>query len=306
MRKIAEPNLDDIPDEYPVFKIQLAFYKVQWFNNCDSVSIEGYENKKGNKFYAIIVHNKIEEDPLQSFKSINLLIQNEYSKDDASDFMDFICNERIKKFYSFINATRFLCQSVHRDLAVQKFEESVSKYIHQRLDLFDHNMMIAPCDIKPVPSLPTGYSIRVLEACYASFIAPYWANDMNYIIDNDTKLEFFTNILIEDMNSERPRYVIFHEKSSNPVAWIKAYFDGAFGSLHVVEEHRGKGLARILIRTLVRNIIDVCGVPPFANCLLENSPSIGLLKSEGFEVQPLNYIRFFWKIGDASLMKHNK
>ena len=298
MKKIAEPNLDDIPDEYPVFKIQLAFYKVQWFNDCYSVSVEGYENKKGNKFYAIFVCYKIEKDPLQSVKSINLLIRNECIKDDVSDFMDFICKDRVKKFYSFINATRFLCQSVHRDLAVQKFEESVSKYIHQRLDLFDHNMMIAPCDIKPVPSLPAGYSIQVLEACHASFIAPYWTKNLNVIIDDNAQLDTFIDILIEDMTSKRPRYAIFHEKSSSPVAWIKAYFDGAIGSLHVLEEHRGQGLARILIRTLVRNIVDVCGVPPFANCHFENNPSIRLLKSEGFEVQPQNYMRLFWNIRD--------
>jgi len=66
------------------------------------------------------------------------------------------------------------------------------------------------------------------------------------------------------------------------VAWGLTHDDCSMGFLHVLPEHRGRGLARALTTALARKLLGL-GVRPFMYIVQENRASVVLTASMGFE-----------------------
>lgn len=65
------------------------------------------------------------------------------------------------------------------------------------------------------------------------------------------------------------------------VGWILTHDDGALGMLHVLNEHRRKGIARGLVVEMIKEVTSK-GLTPFTYVEPENCPSMSLVKNLGF------------------------
>ncbi len=66
------------------------------------------------------------------------------------------------------------------------------------------------------------------------------------------------------------------------VAWALTHDDGSMGFLHVLKDWRGQGLARSLTTALALRLLRL-GLRPFLYIVHDNTPSIRLTESMGFE-----------------------
>lgn len=66
------------------------------------------------------------------------------------------------------------------------------------------------------------------------------------------------------------------------LAWVLVHDDGAIGMLQVLDDYRGRGYAKLLMKTIVNRLID-CGRIPFAHIEEDNIASRNLCTSIGFE-----------------------
>ncbi|HOI86992.1 MAG TPA: GNAT family N-acetyltransferase [Lentimicrobium sp.] len=70
--------------------------------------------------------------------------------------------------------------------------------------------------------------------------------------------------------------------NGTPVAWIMSHDDGSVGMLHVLDEYRGRGFARRLVKAMTQKVaLSTC--PVFAHVEPSNYPSLCLFKSLGYE-----------------------
>jgi len=76
-----------------------------------------------------------------------------------------------------------------------------------------------------------------------------------------------------------PGYCI--RRRREPVAWGLVHDDGSMGFLHVLEAHRGQGMARTLTTALARRLLGI-GIQPFMYIVTGNAASIRLTESMGF------------------------
>lgn len=67
-------------------------------------------------------------------------------------------------------------------------------------------------------------------------------------------------------------------------AWVMTHDDGSIGMLQVVDEYRGRGFARMLIKGMAIKVRQK-GRPVFAHIEPGNKPSLNLFESLGFEVK---------------------
>ncbi|MFQ5895456.1 MAG: GNAT family N-acetyltransferase [Nitrospinota bacterium] len=65
------------------------------------------------------------------------------------------------------------------------------------------------------------------------------------------------------------------------VSWMIVHGDGSIGSLHTLESHRGRGLARSVVSALVRAQL-ARGRTPYCYVVQGNTPSIRVFESLGF------------------------
>ena len=72
------------------------------------------------------------------------------------------------------------------------------------------------------------------------------------------------------------------KEKGNPVAWIMTHDDGSVGMLHVLDDYRRKGYAKILIQAMAGKVREK-NCPVFAHIEPTNSSSLNLFKSLGFE-----------------------
>jgi 8-oxo-dGTP diphosphatase len=65
------------------------------------------------------------------------------------------------------------------------------------------------------------------------------------------------------------------------VAWAMTHADGAMGMLHVLDEYRGRGMARSITTALAERCLKA-GIRPFLYIVKKNTASIRLTESMGF------------------------
>ena len=120
--------------------------------------------------------------------------------------------------------------------------------------------------------LPYAYTSCELAIKDAQILNAHWqfagVGTLRYIIDH---IENFPCLGVKD-------------KDDRLVAWELSYFTGAMGMLYVMEEHRGKGLAKFIICKLARKLLQL-GRNVY--CFVEdtNEISLNLHKKCGFSIQ---------------------
>lgn len=88
------------------------------------------------------------------------------------------------------------------------------------------------------------------------------------------------------------------DKHGQPVAWILMYDYCAMGFLYTMPEHRGKGYAKVLITSMVKQI-RAKGYPVYCYIEVDNEVSYGLFKKLGFNNDPL-YKAAWFKISNSN------
>ncbi|KAL5474748.1 hypothetical protein EMCRGX_G026741 [Ephydatia muelleri] len=118
---------------------------------------------------------------------------------------------------------------------------------------------------------PEGYNIGVLRPKDTEFIHPFWNKSLLDSSKDSIKAFQF-------MIGSLPTSAIFHTSDpENPVAWILTYPYGQIGHLHVLKEHRRKGLGGIVMTDLFKK---VNGIIP--DVMSNNEHAIRAAKAIGF------------------------
>lgn len=102
-----------------------------------------------------------------------------------------------------------------------------------------------------------------------------------YIYNHSDYKKYLSIEYIEDRLKKDISAGIFED--GNLIAWGFTHDDGALGFLHVLEEHRKKGLGLDIILFLIDER-RTAGKPIFCNIVPENTPSIRLVEKLGFHL----------------------
>lgn len=144
-----------------------------------------------------------------------------------------------------------------------------------------------------LPDLAAGHEILMRLTCLKLYlpdqtaipppalkeIAPLNTEDAQYIYEN-AKYQAYTDIAyIADRIERGPALGLRRE--GRLIAWLLTHDDGAMGFLHVLEDHRGRGLGRELTLAMIREI-RALGQLPFMQIEEENAASLGLARKLGF------------------------
>ncbi len=117
--------------------------------------------------------------------------------------------------------------------------------------------------------------MRSLEECHIEEVSESWI-----YMEDDKKKSLFTKIV-----KQQHSVGIFPKHSGkidkSPVGWCLQYPSGFFGHLFVHEEHRRKGLAKILVHHLCC-LIEEDGEVPLAFVERDNVKSLSLFRSLSF------------------------
>jgi ribosomal protein S18 acetylase RimI-like enzyme len=70
----------------------------------------------------------------------------------------------------------------------------------------------------------------------------------------------------------------------NPVGWMMTHDDGSVGMLHVLDDFRGRGYARMLAKAMSQRVVQK-GREAYAHIEPSNEPSLKLFLSLGFEIR---------------------
>ena len=70
----------------------------------------------------------------------------------------------------------------------------------------------------------------------------------------------------------------------HPVAWMMTHDDGSVGMLHVLDDFRGRGYAKMLVKAMSRQVVQK-GREAYAHIEPSNEPSLRLFQSLGFVIR---------------------
>ncbi|XP_064400353.1 uncharacterized protein LOC135346600 [Halichondria panicea] len=122
---------------------------------------------------------------------------------------------------------------------------------------------------------PEGYVLRSLEECHIEEVSVEWS-----YMDRDKKISLFTQI-VKQQHSVGIFPTCSGKIDKSPVGWCLQYPSGFFGHLFVNEEHRRKGLAKVLVQHICC-LIEEDGEVPLAFVERDNIKSLSLFRSLSF------------------------
>ena len=123
---------------------------------------------------------------------------------------------------------------------------------------------------------PEGYVLKKLEECHVKEVASRW----NY--SSLGGKELFLRSMIKDYHSVGLFLMLDSGViSESPIGWCLQYYYGALAHLFVHEDHRRRGLAKLLIWHMCVQVAND-GQVPHVLVEKENALSISLFKSLGF------------------------
>ncbi len=106
------------------------------------------------------------------------------------------------------------------------------------------------------------------------------SEDAEYIFENSKYKEYLSiEYIKERINNGICAGIYFNNKLA---AWALTQDDNAIGFLHVMDEHRGKGFAKILTEYMISQVRRA-GLFPFSYIEQTNEPSIKLVEKLGFQ-----------------------
>ena len=123
---------------------------------------------------------------------------------------------------------------------------------------------------------PEGYVLRKLKECHVKEVASRW----KYSPLGGKEL-FFASIIKHYHSVGLFLMLDSGEISESPIGWCLQYYYGALAHLFVHENHRRKGLAKVLIRHMCTQVVDD-GQVPYVLVAKENDLSISLFTNLGF------------------------
>ena len=121
-------------------------------------------------------------------------------------------------------------------------------------------------------ALADDYTVGELKESDAEFLTSNWE------FANENSLPF-VRFHIKNF----PNVAIRSKEDESLVAWEITYFTGAMGMLHVMEKHRGRGIAKFVIYKLAKKLTSR-GHEAFCFIVEDNKTSIGLHLKCGFSI----------------------
>ncbi len=123
---------------------------------------------------------------------------------------------------------------------------------------------------------PEGYVLGSLEECHIEEVSVEW-----HRMDRDKKISLFTEAIKQHHSVGIFPTCRSGKIDKSPVGWCLQYPSGFFGHLFVHEEHRRKGLAKILVQRLCC-LIKGDGEIPLTFVAKDNVKSLSLFQSLTF------------------------
>ena len=201
-----------------------------------------------------------------------LHIEDEASASTVDEFMKVIV-DRVKAVSSTF---LFIDQSKHGVYTTDKITALLTDYSIMP-HLMEHAEWHAESRLHKDISLNPEYEIRTLEPKHSLHIV-----NTHYRPDNEAVRE----MCVELINSNilmRPAFGIFPiSNHSQPVAWITTYEASSLGPLHCMEEFRGQGFGRALVRHAMNVLSEIEGFTFVVDIHKDNEGSRKLFVSEGY------------------------
>ena len=282
MEKVASLKSSEIPEELFLFRTHLSFIEKGWLPKDGNVIVESYQSATGHIFSGIIHHR----DDNKLIVRIDFFIDNKATLEEIDLFLDEVLNN--KNEASFSSWFIMNIQTRYCDYIVKGIIQRVGFHFGEDPSKFSHNMVTGPAS-KPVQiTVPQGYTLGPLLEAHADVITEQWALDINFKNTNDDSL---LSMSLRNIK-QRPCFGIFTKSDpTTPIAWICVYSEGTIGQLHVKNDHRGRGLARILIRHTLKTVQETHGMECRVHACIKkkNTASMSLFLSEGWKLQPFNF-----------------
>ena len=221
-------------------------------------------------------------------------IEDETSQSSVDEFMDAVIDKLTLKAVSF--TVLFIDQSTHGEYTTNKITTLLSK--HSILPgWLDHNEWQAESRPHKELTLQPGYEIRALDPSHTLHIVNSHFNPRN-----DASRKMFVKLINNNINL-RPSFGIFINRSESglsdncyakpdrtgqPIAWVTTYENSSLGSLHCLEEYRGRGFGRALLRHAMNVMSAIEGFTFVVHVEAANEGSIRLFSSEGYKLMERN------------------
>lgn len=282
MEKIAPIKSTDVPKEFSIFKLHLSCFEKGWTG--DKVKTETYRSKT-DRLFSVIRHL----DEREHITRTDMLIDDEASLEEIDGWLDEVLSESNVGKLGWMYQVNL--QSRNFEYVIKSIEKRIGGTHKEDRKKFDHFMFLAPISMPENMAVPQGYLLEPLSECHAEPVAVQWALDIEYFGIMNLTGHVLKNIV------ERPSFGIFTAtESKDLVAWLCFYKGGAAGMLHVREGHRGRGLARVLLRHTLAVVREVHGEDCRVHVCVkkDNTSSFKLFMSEGWELQPVNYKKMFF------------
>ena len=229
---------------------------------------------------AICVYHKL-GNPDEAGWFLAISVEEGISEEDFRDFMTTIFKKR------FLDTLLDACFSLlclrgpenHYSIFQEVFSDLTDKRFvgWGKYDLYNPPTQLPTRNLP----LPPGYSFGEIAETHVGFLARQWLKDVGATPSSLAHEEKYKG-LIRDNITQRPSVAIFSEQEKGPVAWMTTYQDGYGGQLHVVEAHRGGGLARLCLRELFNKTRSLTGTGYPVSIGQRNEASAALFTSEGW------------------------
>ena len=285
MDKIAPLKSSEVPETFAIFKMFLSFIEKGWVEMNDRVNIEAFQSSRGHIFSYICHQNDRKQ-----IDRIDFLLDSDASLEEIDNLLDDFLRKTDITNLSLVFQVNL--QSRHFDYFFQGVNQRIGLKYSENQDLFDHQMFIAPPSTPEEIFVPEGYILGSLLEVHVEVISAQWALDIGFPKASKGMMSRVMENIVQ-----RPCFGIFAESDEKtPVAWLCLYSGGDAGMLHVREGHRGKGLARILLRNTLKVVQDAHGMECRLHACVknDNTASLNLLLSEGWDLQPYNCKKFFF------------
>ena len=277
MEKIATLKSDQVPERYSIFKLHLSLLERGWLKEAGTVFTETFRSLSGRTFSYIRHSSNGHEIDRTDF-----YIEDDAPQPEISQFLEEVLSDaNVLKLAEYFQIN---LQSLKFDDVVKYINQKISPRYSEDLDKFDGFMLLAPISQPPSVSVPQGYVLGPLQEAHIELVARQWSLDSG--VEYSKLLgEVRTSI------SDRPGFGVFPANCPAPVAWCCIDSGGAVRMLHVQTQHRGRGLARILVRSVLSAAQQTHGTQyRLHSCVKKiNTPSLNLFLSEGWDLQPKNF-----------------
>ena len=295
MEKITHLSSSEIPEKFSIFKMHLCFIEKGWIKKNDRVRVETYKSLTGHLFSCIF-----NRDDSQQIERMDFLIEDDVTTEEIDLFLNEILTE--KNIENLAGWIQMNLQSKNFDYVFKEINKRIGFGYGEDSNKWNHNIFLAPTCKQMEIAVPQGYQLGPLHACHVEMITSQWAQDIGISEENSNPDSSLASVVMSNI-SNRPSYGIFTKgEPSKLVAWVAVYPGGCVGMLHVAADHRRRGLARILVRRTLKVIQDTHGMSYRAHtCAFKtNTQSCNLFLSEGWELQPYNYKKMFFRKADLS------